>query len=98
RVIERVALSSIRAVTYFTAWAERYRRCAPHLLDASEALVRAQQSAADVRRWGEALRLGRLLDGALVLGARWGAWATVLERCLAAAQATKDRSAGAWAL
>src|SRR6185436_3755270 len=29
---------------------------------------------------------------------RWGAWATVLERCLAAAKATKDRSAEAWAL
>jgi len=77
RRIENLAPSINRAVTYFTAWAERYRRSAPHLLDTAEALVRAQQSAADARRWGEVLRLGRLLDGALVLGVRWGAWATV---------------------
>jgi len=98
RRIENLAPSINRAITYFTAWAERYRRSAPHLLDTAEALVRAQQSAADAHRWGEVLRLGRLLDGALVLGVRWGAWATVLERCLAAAKATKDRSAEAWAL
>src|SRR6185436_16389032 len=98
RRIQNLAPSINRAITYFTAWAERYRRSAPHLLDTAEALVRAQQSAADAHRWGEVLRLGRLLDGALVLGVRWGAWATVLERCLAAAKATKDRSAEAWAL
>jgi hypothetical protein len=44
------------------------------------------------------MRLGRLLEGALILGARWGAWKIALERCLAAARATGDRSSEAWAL
>jgi hypothetical protein len=87
-----------RTITYFTAWAERYRRSANDLLEESEALSAAQQRAADHRRWGEVLRLGRILEGALIVGARWGAWAIALERCVAAAKATADRSAEAWAL
>jgi NB-ARC domain len=87
-----------RAVTYFTAWAERHRRSAPNLLEESEALLRAQEHAAEARRWGEVIRLGRLVEGALIIGARWGAWAMSLERCLAAAKTTGDRSTGAWAL
>ena len=87
-----------RVITYFTAWSTRYQRHANVLLEESEALVRAQQDAAESRRSGEVLRLGRLLEGALIVGGRWGAWANVLERCLAAAKATGDRSAEAWAL
>ena len=87
-----------RAITYFTAWAERYRRNPSTLLEDSEALLRVQQHAAEMRRWGEVLRLGQLLECALVVGARWGAWAITLERCLAAAKAMKDRAAEAWAL
>ena len=87
-----------RAITYFTAWAERYRRNRDTLLDDCDALLRAQQHATDMRRWGEALRLGQLLECALVAGARWGAWAIALERCLAAARSMGDRSAEAWAL
>lgn len=89
---------SNRAITYFTAWAERNRRSANTLMDDDEALQRVQQYAVDVQRWGEVLRLGRLLEAALVLGARWGAWAGVLDRCLVAAKAMKDRQAEAWAL
>jgi hypothetical protein len=87
-----------RAITYFTAWAERYRRNPDDLLEESEALLRVQRYAADARRWGEVLRLGLLLEGALIVGARWGAWAIALERSLAAAKALGDRSAEAWAL
>ena len=87
-----------RAITYFTAWAERNRRSPVTLLEESEALMRVQQDAGEARRWGEVLRLGRLLEGALVIGGRWGTWAITLDRCLAAAKATGDRSAEAWAL
>ncbi len=87
-----------RAITYFTAWAARYRRSPGRLLDDSEALLAVQQYAADARRWAEVLRVGTLLEGALVTGARWGAWVICLERCLAAAKALGDRSAEAWAL
>src|SRR5262245_46372635 len=87
-----------RAITYFTAWAERQRRNRETLLEASDALLRVQQHAADTKRWGEALRLGRLLEGALVVGARWGAWGLALEPCLGAAKALGDRSVEAWVL
>jgi hypothetical protein len=87
-----------RAITYFTAWAERHRRNPDDLLEESEALLRVQRHAADARRWGEVLRLGLLLEGALVVGARWGAWAIALEHSLAAAKAIGDRSAEAWAI
>jgi hypothetical protein len=87
-----------RAITYFTAWTERHRRTDDALLEASEALVRAQGHAAEMKRWGEALRLGRLLETTLVLHGKWGAWEIVVDRCLAAAKATGDRAAEAWAL
>jgi NB-ARC domain len=87
-----------RAITYFTAWVERNRRSPNKLIQESEALLCVQQHAADTRRWGEVLRLGRLVEGALVLGARWGAWAITLERSIAAAKAIGDPSTEAWAL
>ena len=87
-----------RAITYFTAWAERHHRNPNALLHESVALLQTQQYAADARRWGEVFRLGRILDGALVIGSRWGAWALALDRCLAGAKATGDRAAEAWAL
>src|SRR5262249_57035552 len=63
-----------------------------------DALLRVQQHATDTRRWGEALRLGRLLEGTLVVSARWGAWELALEGCLGAAKALGDRSVEAWVL
>ena len=87
-----------RAITYFTAWAERYRRSPSNLLEESEALLRVQECAIDTRRWGEVLHLGRLFEGALIVGARWGAWAVTLDRCLTAAKSIGDRPAEAWTL
>jgi len=87
-----------RAITYFTARAERYRRNRDTLLDDCEALLRVQQHAIEMRRWGEALHLGQLLECPVVVGARWGAWALTLDRCLAAAKSMGNRSAEAWAL
>ena len=87
-----------RAITYFTAWAERHQRSQDTLQHEAEALLRVQQHAADARRSGEVLQLGRLLEESLVASGRWGAWAVALERCLDAARAIGDRSAEAWAL
>jgi hypothetical protein len=81
-----------RAITYFTAWAERYRRSPESLLESAEAVLRVQEQAGEARRWGEVLKLGRLLEGALVLGGRWGMWELSLERCLVAARGIADRS------
>jgi hypothetical protein len=68
------------------------------LLDASETLRCVQLQATNTRRWGEALRLGQILEAALVADVRWDAWAMVLEQCLLAAKAIGDRTAEAWAL
>ena len=87
-----------RAITYFTAWAERHQRSQDTLRQEAEALLRVQQHAADARRPGEVLQLGRFLEESLVASARWGAWAVALERCLDAARSIGDRSAEAWAL
>jgi hypothetical protein len=87
-----------RAITYFTAWAERHRRRPESLVEASDALLLVQEHACDARRSGEVLRLGLLLEGPLVAGARWGAWGTAVERCLTAARALGDRTVEAWAL
>ncbi len=87
-----------RAITYFTSWAERHQRDADILLDHADILMRVQQYAAEHRRSGEVLELGRVLEKVLALRARWGAWAIVLDRCLAAAKAIGDRSDEAWAL
>jgi len=87
-----------RAITYYTAWAERYRRDSNALLDESEALRRVQRHATNAHRWGEALRIGQILEAALVAGVQWDAWAMVLEHCLLAAKATGDQQAEAWAL
>ena len=87
-----------RVITYFSGWAERHARKDEALLQESEALLRVQQDAADARRSGEVLHLGRLLDGPLAAGARWGAWGITLERSLDASRAIGDRSAEAWAL
>src|SRR4051812_45076762 len=67
-----------RAITYFAGWAERHRRNANVLLEESDALLAVQQLASDERRWHEALLLGRVVEGALVLGSRWGAWEVAL--------------------
>jgi hypothetical protein len=87
-----------RVITYFTAWAERHVRSQDILLQESGALLRVQQRAADGRRSGEVLRIGRLLEGPLAAGVRWGAWGVTLEHCVTAARAIGDRSAEAWAL
>ena len=87
-----------RVITYFTAWAERHVRSQDILLQESEALLRVQQRAADRRRSGEVLHLGRVLEGPLAAGMRWGAWGVALEHCVTAARAIGDRSAEAWAL
>ncbi len=97
RRIEDLKPWTNRAITYFVAWGER-QRSHDTLLQESDALLRVQQFAADARRSGEVIQLGRLLATPLVLGARWGAWAVVLERCLDAARAMGDRPAEAWAL
>ncbi len=87
-----------RAFAYFTDWA-RANAPSPHLLlGEADVLFRTLEGVAEAGRWAEAWELSRALEGALVLGRRWGAWAKVLEWQARAARALNDPAARAWVL
>jgi hypothetical protein len=87
---------SRRALAAFIAWAEEQRAPA-RLLEETGVILRLLAWAVGAGRWGDVLRLSRLVEGALALGCRWSAWAEVLEQALEAALALGDRAAEAWA-
>jgi hypothetical protein len=87
-----------RALTYFTDWAERHRSAPERLLEEADAILQTLEWAVGAGRWTSVQRLGRAMEGALVLGKRWGAWAQVLRWMLQAARALGDRAIQAWAL
>ncbi len=86
-----------RALAYFLPWAEARREDPAALLEEAGALRRLLDWTAATGRHAETLRLGRALDTALAVSGRWGAWAQVLERIRAAAEALRDRATEAWA-
>jgi hypothetical protein len=87
-----------RLLAYFTTWAERHRSATDRLLEEADAILQTLKWAAGTGRWKEVLRLGWTVEGALALGARWGAWAQVLQWALQAARALADQAAEGWAL
>ncbi len=87
-----------RALAYFLSWAEARREDPAALLEEADALRRLLDWTAAAGRPAETLRLGRVLEPALAVSGRWGAWAQVLERIRAAAEALRDRTVEAWAL
>ena len=87
-----------RALAYFTAWAEAQQQAPERLLEEAEAIQWILQWATSASRWADVLRLGRAIEGALVLGGRWAAWAQVLSWILQAGQALGDQAVEAWAL
>lgn len=83
-----------RALRYFTTWAEEHRQAGGQILEEADSILRVLRAGS-----GEGvLRLGRAVEGALILGGRWGAWAGVLGRELEAARNLGDRAAEAWCL
>jgi hypothetical protein len=87
-----------RALAYFLSWAEARREDPAALLADAGALRHLIAWAARTGRHAEVLRLGRILDAALMLSGRWSAWDEVLEHVRDAAAAAGDRAAEAWAL
>ena len=87
-----------RAITYFTAWAERHPR-RPDTCWRKPKRCCACSSTPPTPGAGErSCGWAGFSREPLVVGARWGAWAITLERCLAAAKATRrsiGRSLGA---
>jgi hypothetical protein len=87
-----------RALAYFLSWVEARREDPAALLAEAGALRHLLTWAARTGRHAEVLRLGRILDAALMLSGRWSAWEQGLEHVRDAAAAAGDRAAEAWAL
>lgn len=92
-----LAPTAERALAHFARWAEAQTGVEAILVE-QEALLQILEWASDAVRWPEVLRLGRALEAALAIGARWGAWEQVLLGTLQASQALGDRAAQAWSL
>ena len=84
--------------SHFAEWAERNRGDPRAVLEERQALLAVLARAADDRAWSDLDRLGRAVEGPLLLTGRWGAWREVATRQLAAARRLGDRAAEAWAL
>ncbi len=87
-----------RALAYFLSWVEARREDPAALLAEAGTLRHLLTWAARTGRHAEVLRLGRILDPALMLSGRWSAWEQVLEQVRDTAAAAGDRAAEAWAL
>jgi hypothetical protein len=87
-----------RALAHFATWAQEQRHAPDRVLEEADAILGVLQQAAQEGRWEGALRLGRVVEGSLVVGGHWGAWAETLERELEAARQLGDRAAEAWSL
>lgn len=87
-----------RALAHLTAWAEEQRRDHRRVEESSAALLSAFNWALRNGRWDEAKRLGKALDGALILSGRWEAWGQVLQQVGEAAAAARDEETAAWVL
>jgi len=84
-------------INYFADWLTQQPKDAL-IEEASDLLVRVIQKAGEKNLWPEVIRIGRALEGVLILNRRWQAWLDILNLILKAAKADGDRSAEAWAL
>jgi Abnormal spindle-like microcephaly-assoc'd, ASPM-SPD-2-Hydin len=84
--------------SHFATWVERNRADPRAVLEEHQALLAVLARAADDRAWSDLVRLGRAVEGPLLLTGRWGAWSQVANRELIAARRLGDRAAEAWSL
>ncbi len=87
-----------RALAHFASWAETNVRVPARLASDTEAVVWLLRWADAAGRWRDVVRLGRAIDGTLIVAGRWGIWESVLESVRRAARAHGDRADEAWAL
>jgi len=87
-----------QAVAYFLPWAEEHQNSRDRLLAEKDALLRLFDWTVQNSHWADALRLARVLEGALAAGRQWDIWGRVLQSALQAAEALQDQGAIAWAL
>jgi len=87
-----------RALVHFTTWAEQRQKTPDVLLQEAEVMLWLLEWAVGAGLWVEANRLGRVLEAALTLRGRWGAWERVLLQLLQATRAFGDKAGEARAL
>ncbi len=63
----------------------------------ADAVLATLRHAADAEQWDQIIDLARVAAPAFMLGARWGAWETVLDTTLRAGRALGDDEAEEWA-
>lgn len=80
---------------HLTGWAEGADR--HDVLRDADLLLAAMRLGRDGGRDDEVVRLGRAVEGPLIVGRRWGQWGLVASMELAAANATGNLAQQAWA-
>jgi hypothetical protein len=91
-------LMMTRALAHYTEFADSLSDDPSRARAEFEPIVGTIEGAIALGWTRDALRLARLLEMPLALGARWGAWNDVLQLELHAARALSDQAAEAWAL
>lgn len=86
------------ARAHFIEWVEAHQDEPDVVLEESGAILTILRQAGRDAMWADVLRLGRAVEGPLIVGRRWGAWREVLELELTAARRLGDKAAESWAL
>jgi hypothetical protein len=88
-----------RLLAYLVTWAEMRRHDTAAIAATAPLLLRALHAALTAGDAAAALRLGRAIEGALMLLGMWGAWRLVLDACARAGRALADAGGvEAWVL
>lgn len=85
------------AMEYFTNRAEELQR-EPQRRELSAAILSLLDWASRSGRSRDAIRLGKAIEAALIIGGQWEAWSQTLERISQAAQVAGDGETEAWTL
>ncbi|HYU56875.1 MAG TPA: choice-of-anchor D domain-containing protein, partial [Actinomycetota bacterium] len=86
------------ALQYFTRWCAEHQDDLGRILQEIDTLLAVLDRARREGPGEDFLRLARLVEPALVLGRRWGAWRHLLDQELALAATIGNREAAAWAV
>ena len=87
-----------RILEHFSGWVERHQEEPEYVIFEFDAILTILTWGVKAGRWQDVLRLSRGVENIMMAGKQWGAWQTVLQSGLQAAQMVGDRAAEAWAL
>ena len=95
---QTTTLVTMRALEHYSELAEGLSDDPARIRTEYEPIIQTIERAITLGWTRDALRLARLVETPLMLGARWGAWGEVLHLELRAAHALGESAAEAWAL